>query len=283
MHLKYYLEEMRIKHYIKNFLVFVPAFFAGEIFQNDILKYSILAFISFSLMSSVVYILNDIHDIEKDRLHPRKCKRPIASGAIQKKHASAFAGILFAASLGVACVLIIQNVYVVVVLLLYFAVNIIYSIAGGKNRALLDVSLLVSGFYLRVLMGSYSCGIAVSNWLTLVVISGASFMAFGKRRNELKQMGAQTRTVLKQYNVDFLDKAMYSCMTLALCFFALWCSEQGAGYIILFPLLLLLLLRYSMQIEGNDEGDPTTLILKDKFMLGVALLMGVSSIILIYL
>ena len=108
-------------------------------------------------------------------------------------------------------------------------------------------------------------------------------MAFGKRRNELKQMGTQTRGVLNQYNVDFLDKAMYSCMTLALCFFALWCSEQGTRYIILFPLLLLLLLRYSMQVEENDEGDPTTLILKDKFLLGVALLMGVSSIVLIYL
>lgn len=282
MNLKYYFQEMRIKHYIKNFLVFMPAFFAGNIFDIDILKSSILAFISFSLMSSSVYVLNDIHDIQKDRLHPRKCKRPVASGVIKKEYAVVFAVVLFIISLSLVCFLVSSSIYVIGTLFLYFIINIIYSIAGGKNYALLDVSLLVSGFYLRILMGSYSCRIEVSNWLMLVVISGAFFMAFGKRRNELKQIGVQTRIVLTQYSVDFLDKLMYSCMTLSLCFFALWCSERGTNYIILFPLLLLLFMRYSMNIEGNDEGDPTTLILNDKILIGVGLLMIIIAILLIY-
>ena len=282
MQMKYYLIEMRIKHYIKNLLIFMPAFFAGVIFEISTLIACILAFLSFSLMSSVVYILNDIHDIEKDRIHPRKCKRPIASGAISKSSAIVFSTLLLIISVVLGSFLISKSIYTIIIIFGYLIVNIIYSIAGGKNYALFDVVLLVSGFYLRVMMGAYSVGVEISDWLILVIISGASFMAFGKRRNETIQVGTKTREVLNQYSEDFLDKAMYSCMTLSLCFFALWCSEQGTKYIVLFPLLLLLLLRYSMQVEGNDEGDPTTLILKDKLIIFLGMLIGFISLMLIY-
>lgn len=276
-----YLQEMRIKHYIKNFLIFIPGFFAGKF--NDIipLQESLAAFISFSLISSAVYVINDINDIEKDRLHPIKCKRPIASGAIGKAHAVVLAVVLWAVSV-IICLSIQKTIYPLLTILLYFAINLIYSMCGGKNYALLDIVLLVSGFYLRVLMGACVCEVKISNWLALVIISGASFLAFGKRRNEAKNIGVETRKVLNQYSVTFLDKAMYSCMTLSLCFFALWCNEQGTQYIILFPVLLLMLLKYSMQIERSEEGDPISLILKDKVLLTAGAFLGGASLVLTY-
>ncbi|WP_369283535.1 UbiA prenyltransferase family protein [Oscillibacter sp. GMB15532] len=277
-----YIKEMRIKHYIKNGLIFVPAFFAGSIFEMQTLTTACLAFLSFCLMSSAIYVLNDLNDAEKDRLHPKKKHRPIASGAIGNNEAVFFSFFLMVVSIALVVLTCRDGKLPVGILLLYLFINLIYSVFGGKNVALLDVALLVSGFYLRLLMGSVTCKVEISNWLSLVVIAGSFFLAFGKRRNESRQTGAKTRAALEAYSVDFLDRAMYSSMTLSLAFFALWCEEKGSGYMVLFPLVMLIMLRYCMNVEKAAEGDPTTIILKDYVLLGLVFLLGAIAFALIY-
>lgn len=168
------------------------------------------------------------------------------------------------------------------VVVIYICINLFYSVGGGKNIALLDVALLASGFYLRLLMGAVSTGVEISNWLSLVVIAGSFYLAFGKRRNEIKETGFTTRSVLKEYSPAFLNQAMYSSMTLSLAFFSLWCQEKGKIYMVLFPLVMLIMLRYSMNVEKSVESDPTSIILKDYILLLLVLLTSLVSLLLIY-
>ena len=196
--MKNYLKLARVHHYIKNFFVFLPLFFSFKIFDIPNLLITVGGFIAFSLFTSVVYVVNDIRDVNKDRLHPKKCKRPIASGEISEKNAGIFAAILFAAAT-VFLILSCRNTYMgYVYLILYFGLNLFYSF-GGKNLPIVDVAVLASGFLIRLLFGAVICGVEISNWLYLTVVAISFFFALGKRRNEL-MMGKETRTVLKYYS-----------------------------------------------------------------------------------
>lgn len=168
---------------------------------------------------------------------------------------------------------------------IYLVNNLFYSVFGMKKVPLLDVTLLVLGFYLRVLMGAVLVQIEISSWLYLVVVTGAFYLAFGKRRNELKAVGNDGRDVLAGYTEQFLDKAMYSCMTMANIFFALWCTQEGRNqkFIILIPVLLLICFKYSMDIESNEsDGDPMNVILHDKVLIGLGIAFVVLIFILLY-
>ena len=180
--MKDYLKLLRVKHYIKNFLVFVPLFFGGEMLSISKMGTACLGFLAFSAISSAIYILNDLQDIEKDRKHPTKCKRPLASGRIKKEAALVMLGvcICFAAMISV----LLGSPTSVIYLALYFALNVAYSM-GLKNKPIIDVVILASGFVLRIYYGGAITGIQISTWLFLVVAVGSLYMGLGKRRNEL--------------------------------------------------------------------------------------------------
>ena len=257
------LKLFRVKHYIKNLLVFVPLFFAGEIFNISLMKHAIVGFVCFCLISSAVYILNDIQDIEKDRLHPKKKNRPLASGRISIKK-----GILFL----VGCILIAflisgfqMKLYGTAALLLYFILNVAYSMEL-KNKPIIDIVILASGFVIRIIYGGLIVGIPISKWLYLVVVTGSLFMGLGKRRNELTQQG-NTREVLKYYSESFLDKNMYVCFTLVIVFYAMWTLDSAnAKMIWTVPALIIILMKYSMDIEGDSDGDPVDVLLNDRIL-----------------
>lgn len=281
--MKKWLKELRVTHYLKNCLLFVPAFFGGMFMQGDVWKSLLAAFACFCMGASAVYLINDIKDVEKDRMHPRKKDRPIAAGEIGIGSAAAAAAVLLVLSYAGLVVLVDAPVKTGALLVFsgYLAVNAAYSIAGCKKIPLMDVAILVFGFYLRVLMGSVLTGVEISSWLYLVVISGAFYLAFGKRRNELKFAGSQGRDVLSGYAEGFLDKAMYSCMTMTNVFFALWCTQIGKeqSCMILVPVLMLICFKYSMDLEReNNDGDPMNVILQDK----VLLLLGVLFVALLF-
>ena len=205
--MKKYLKLMRIHHYLKNVLVFAALACSGMLFDGRKLLDCLLGFLAFCLISSVVYIINDIRDREKDRVHPTKCTRPIASGAVSVQHASILAVELFFLSMG--CNTLVFSLPATLLLLAYLALNLAYS-AGLKNVPIVDVAILVSGFWIRVLYGALITGIHISDWLYLTVIALAFFLSLGKRRNELKQLkDGQTREVLKAHPIAFLDKMMY--------------------------------------------------------------------------
>ncbi len=282
-----YTKLIRVKQWIKNILIFLPGFFAGVFFDKDVLIVEIMAFLTFSFGTSVVYIINDIQDVEKDRLHTTKKNRPIASGKISIRKAYIVNVVLLS-----VCVLL--NLYcfggnykVVLVQIIYMAINFWYSIGHAKNIPLLDVVILVSGFVLRLIYGALMVDVQISAWLYLVIIAGAFYMGFGKRRNELMKNSTETRKVLKHYSKDFLDKNMYCCMTLIVTFYSLWCLDKGEGilssnYLLSIPLLMIILFKYSMDVEGNSDGDPTTVILGDKVLIALCGVMGLLLLFSIY-
>lgn len=287
MKIKYYLKEMRVHHYIKNFLVFVPLACSGQFFNTSKLIASVYAFLSFCFISSAIYFINDLRDIEKDRNHPTKCKRPIAAGQISVKAAVVFT--VFLIALAVVFNVLCFNIYSSLFLLLYFALNIGYSF-GLKNFPLLDIAILVAGFLIRALYGSIVTDIQISNWLYLVIISAAFYLGLGKRRNELKKQGDEdTRNVIKKYPFAFLDNNMYMFMALIFVFYALWTVDQKTiavyhtGRLIwTVPIVILIFMKYSLTVEGNSDGDPVEVLIHDKVLVGLCALYLILMFVLLY-
>ncbi len=283
-----YLRLLRVKHYIKNGLVFLPLFFAHKLTVIDLLLHTLLAFAIFSLLSSAVYIINDIKDAEKDRLHPTKCKRPIASGAVGVPTAAVIAAVLL---LGVAALIYFYGNSPMFWLVPagYLVLNVAYSM-GLKNVPIVDISILASGFLLRVLYGSVVTGIPISNWLYLTVIAIAFYLGLGKRRGEiLHYTGENTRPVLKFYNKGFLDKNMLMCVALGIVFYSLWTVdantiERVGGDQLLWtvPLVIMIFFKYSMAVESKADGDPVEVVLKDRLLMVLIAILGLALLGIVY-
>lgn len=182
-----YFRMMRVHHYVKNVLIFLPCFFAGKMGNSVFLKKNLCAFIIFSFATSVVYIINDIKDKEIDKFHPIKKMRPIASGQISVKKAIETAIILF---FGMFVLFFIEEINFAALgcCLLYILINLLYSFFG-KNIPVLDVVLLGAGYLLRVLFGGCVSYIQVSSWLFLTVMCISFYLGLGKRHGELKKAG----------------------------------------------------------------------------------------------
>ncbi|WP_285396536.1 UbiA prenyltransferase family protein [Lysinibacillus sp. fls2-241-R2A-57] len=287
--MKSYIKLMRIHHYIKNGLIFTPLIFSGNLFDIELLFKSFLGFLAFSLVASAIYIINDIQDVELDRLHPTKCKRPLAANLISLTNAKI---------LGVSLVIIaaIINVYTAnnslaawVSLILYLIFNLAYS-NGLKNLPIIDVAILVSGFVFRVIYGAGITGIEISSWLYLTVISMSFYLGLGKRRNELIKQKNKSRKVLKYYNQSFLDKNMYMSLALTITFYSLWTVDPltiarlSNNFLVwTVPLVILICMKYSLNIEGDSDGDPVEVILKDKVLIGMVALFILITLGILYI
>ena len=284
-----YIRLLRVHHYIKNLLVMAALVFSGQLLDTGKLISGLIGVCAFCFASSFVYILNDIKDRDKDRLHPKKKNRPIASGAVSVKSAYVVAFICLAIVCGLS--ILVFSYFSFALILLYILINFGYS-SGLKNIPLVDVMILVAGFLIRVVYGAIITDIPVSNWLYLTVISLSFFLAFGKRRNEFKQLGASagTRESLKGYSVEFLDKSMYMCLTLANVFYALWSvgdstAEHYHSNLIVFtvPVVLLITLKYSLNIEKEtSDGDPVDVLLHDKLLIVLCLLYAGFMMFVLY-
>ncbi len=275
-----YLRLMRVKHYVKNLLVFVPLFFGRGIFSGPLLFTAAQGFVCFCLASSAVYIFNDIKDVEKDKNHPKKKNRPIASGRVSKTNALILLAVCVLGAAGLTA--FSGNWLAAGFLGAYLLLNVGYS-AGLKDIPIVDVVILASGFVLRVLYGGALTGIEISNWLYLVIVSGSLYMGLGKRRNELRRQ-TDTRTVLKFYNEAFLDKNMYVAVSLVIVFYALWAMESTSPAMIwTVPAVMIILMRYSFDVEGNSDGDPVEVILHDKALIALAGIYALAVFVLYYL
>ena len=275
--MKKYIELIRAKHWIKNLLIFIPLICSGFINAENVLNL-IIGFFSFSFISSFIYIINDIKDIEKDKLHPRKKKRPLPSGKITKKRAIIIAIILLIASLSFNYIIYKEILNVSFYLLLaYMIINVLYSM-GLKNIAILDIILLATGFIIRVYYGASIINVQVSDWLFLTILNASLFLGLGKRKKELIN-NKDSRKVLKEYNESFLDKFQYISLGLMLVFYSLWTIEQDIKFLSLtIPLLIIIFMKYCLIIEKSDEGDPTTILYQDKMLLFLCLIYGISMI-----
>ncbi len=283
--MKKYIELLRIKHWLKNILVFLPLFFSGNIFNKNLLIYNIVAFFIFSLASSIVYIINDICDINNDINHPIKKNRPLASGEVSLEDAIVilFFFLILVLSASVYLYTIIDSIFVVLIPLVYIIINIYYS-KGLKNIAIIDVLILVFGFVLRVMYGSVVVNIDTSNYLYLMIIFGSYFLSFGKRRGEVIKNSSKSRKVLSIYSKEFLDKNMYVAYTLSIVAYTLWCMSIDNNYVFLtIPIIMTIMQLYSLNVEKDSYGDPVDVILSDKLLLITGIVYVIIMILILYI
>jgi len=264
---------MRPHQYIKNFFIFLPLFFALKITDTYLLFNSFIAFLAFSLTASAIYTLNDYHDIEEDREHPKKKNRPLASGAISKSQA-----IIIMAGLSLVGFLLMATLSLNAfgILLIYVVMNIAYSFYL-KHIAILDVVIIAIGFVLRLFIGSSVTGISLSMWIVLMTFLLALFMALAKRRDDVLiylDTGKKMRKVIDGYNLQFLDTAMAIMASVVIVSYVSYTTTEevmarvDSQYLYLTAIFVILGIMRYLQIAFilKDSGSPTKIVLKDRFM-----------------
>ena len=263
--MKEYIKLMRPKQYIKNLFVLAALIFSSKIFDTQLIYKTIIAFISFCLISSSVYVLNDIVDIEKDKLHPKKCKRPLASGKINKKNAIILFFILVISSIGLTLLI---NIKLTLIVGLYLINNLLYSFKI-KNIILLDVFSIAFGFILRVCAGSVAIDVELSNWIILCTFFLSLYLGLGKRKKEismLKNNAGEHRKILKEYNQEIIDQMMTVVLSSTIVCYALYSTSNPENHNMIFTTIFVVygILRYNYIINTSEEGNPTDVVLKDK-------------------
>lgn len=278
-----YLKLIRVKHYLKNFLVFLPAIFSGTLFNQGILFKALIMFLSFSFVASIIYVINDLKDVENDKKHPIKKNRPIASGKVSKKAAIITILILLILTFILLYCIHLLFDFSTLILLIYFFMNICYSF-GLKNVPLVDITILALGFVLRVVYGGIGLDIELSNWLFLTVLSVSFYMALGKRRNELLKNGKSSRKALSNYNKNFLDKSMYMFLSLTIVFYSLWAISVFNNSFFKYSVILIIviLLKYCMDVESDNFGDPIDVITHDNILMILGVIYVLFVLIIFY-
>lgn len=256
---------MRPKQWLKNLFVFGAILFSGGFFKEDLLLSNIYVFIMFCLAASVVYVLNDIVDVNKDRLHPVKKNRPIASGKV-----SVSQGIILNIILFIVIVAFNYkfNKEILFILLLYIVMNVFYSFIL-KNVVIIDVLIITAGFVLRVESGSVASNAELSPWIILCTILLSLFIALNKRKSEIISMKAdssKTRRILEEYSVELIDKMLTIVTPSILMAYCLYTfnSIQDRSMMITIPFVLYGIFRYQYLMEKeNIGGKPEDIFTKD--------------------
>jgi len=271
--LKQILISMRPKQWTKNMILFAPLIFSQNLFHNQNFLTVLEAFILFTLLSGSVYIFNDLIDIEKDRCHPKKSLRPLASGKLKPTNAILASIILAVTSLVFSFFL---NIRFGMVALCYLILQLAYTFSL-KHIIILDVFSIAAGFVLRVLAGAVVIDIPVSTWLLVCTMLLALFLSFCKRRHELVNLEEEAvnhRKSLKEYSPYLLDQMIAVVTASTLISYALYTMSaetvQKFGTTNLkytIPLVLFGIFRYLYLIHQKDGGgNPESVILKDKPM-----------------
>lgn len=267
------LQLLRVHQYLKNLFVFVPAFFSANLFAGDYFERSASAFLIFSMVASAVYILNDIADRERDKAHPTKRNRPIASGAISAQKAAVIAGMLFILSISQAFAL---GTPFVLLMLFYVAINLVYSYFL-KHLAIYDIMIIAVGFVIRLYAGALATGLPVTNWVVIIVFLLALFLALSKRKHDChiyETTGKKMRPSMEGYNVIFLNAAMAISGALTIMTYILYTidiSNRGGSeylYATVFFVVFGIFRYLQISFVENGGGEPTKTIVRDPHIIG---------------
>ncbi len=259
-----YISLLRPKHWIKNLFLLSAPFFGGTLFSEPALKVVFPAFIAFSLCASAGYILNDVSDIENDRLHEKKKKRAIASGSIRKGNAWVLAIFLGVSSLIIAFRISLPFLFFV---LLYFSIQLTYSLYL-RNIPIVDIFCIASGFIIRVLAGGSAFNVEVSQWLLLTMFMISLVLAAGKRIGEaniLNEKAEEHRKSLGYYSKTTLNEILSVASAASLIAYSLYTIEQFHGLVYTVPVVTFGLFRYIM-LSKQGLGDPTDAMTRDKWL-----------------
>ena len=283
---------IRPQQWIKNGFVLIPMFFGGRLLNADDVIASVVTFFAFSFAASAIYCFNDIVDVDADRRHPVKCHRPIASGAVSVPTAYALMAVLALLSALLLFFLPQRAGETAGIVAFYFLLNMAYCI-WLKRHAIIDVCTVAFGFVLRILAGGMACDVAVSNWLVLMTFLLALFLSFAKRRDDVLRMnetGEPPRRNTIRYNLTFVNQAITITGTVTLVCYIMYTvspevvSRFHAPYLYLTSIFVLAgLLRY-MQLTVVDEvsGDPTKILLRDRFTQAIVVAWIMAFLLIIY-
>lgn len=284
-----FISLLRPKHWIKNTFVFLPLFFAGEIFSHSKFYDCLAGLIIFSLSASSIYALNDIFDVEEDRLHPDKKKRPIASGKISIKSAVFIAVTLFIISLGSAYYL---DFTFFICIVIYLGLNLAYSF-GLKNIAILDLFIVAFGFLLRVIAGGEISEVPVSHWLMIMVLLLSLFLVLAKRRDDLTLVENGSKNIRKAslgYNLEFTNACLTLLSSVMIVSYIMYTvsddvqARYNSQYLFLTCIFVIAgLMRYlQITMVEKKSGSPVKILYKDVFIFVVLLAWVLSFYILLY-
>ncbi|MGH3874728.1 MAG: decaprenyl-phosphate phosphoribosyltransferase [Pseudonocardiaceae bacterium] len=270
---------MRPRQWLKNVLVLAAPFAGGYLFQLHVLMVVGLAFVAFSLAASGVYLVNDVQDVEADRAHPTKRNRPIAAGIVAPQLALAVAVLLFGAALAVS---FLASTDLVLVTAVYIAVQVSYCL-WLKHQPVVDIAIVASGFLLRAVAGGAAAGIELSQWFLLAAAFGSLFMVAGKRYAEIRlaeRTGAQIRRSLAGYTASYLRFVWTLSATVVIMTYGLWAFQLSQINHSRWPIIslvpfVLAVLRYAVDVDGGNGGEPEEIALGDRVLqvLGAALVL----------
>jgi decaprenyl-phosphate phosphoribosyltransferase len=273
---------VRMRQWAKNLLVVAPLLPAADVLTADALLGVVTAFVMFCLLSSGVYLVNDVRDVDVDRAHPVKRHRPIASGVVAPSAAVALAVVLIAGGLLLASM---RSVELALVGVTYIAIQVAYCL-GLKREPVLELAAVASGFLLRALAGAVGSQIPPSSWFLLAAGFGSLFVAAGKRYAEASrgdQDGAVVREVVRAYSLSYLRFVWTSAAALVMATYALWAFQVQVerdsvwGMVSTVPFVLALL-RYAVNVDAGHGEEPEEVILHDRMLLGLGLVWAATLV-----
>ena len=288
--LKDYIRLIRVPQWIKNTFLFVPLLFSLNLFEIDFLEKTIAGFLIFCLTSGIVYIVNDISDIEADRAHPVKKDRPLAAGRISIKSAYI---LVVALAVPVIISLLFFNYKFGILLFSYFLLNVFYSLSF-KHIVILDIFSIAAGFMIRVISGAFIINVEISYWLILTTMFISLFLASMKRHSELKlllkEQNNATRKVLSEYSTNLTGQISTIAASAVIICYALYTVSQrtitvfgSERLIYTTPFVVFGIFRYMYLVYINDEGENTTqMMITDIPMIITVFLYVITSVLIIY-
>ena len=280
---------LRVGQWTKNGFIVLPAFFAGAILHTEVLVQLILGFIIYSIAASAIYIVNDLRDIEVDRLHPRKRNRPIAAGLVKPGVALVIAILLGSGALAAAFVLDRDFGLIVAG---YTGMNLMYSLYL-KRWAILDVMIIAFGFLLRLHAGGILADVPISMWIELLTFLLALFIALGKRRDDVlvaTSTGSDLRRNIRGYNLEMLNASMALIASVTVMTYIMYTvspdgmERLGSRYLYYTSFFVLIgMLRYlQLALVKHRTGSPTRLVYEDWPLQVIILAWGASFALIIY-
>ena len=284
------LKILRPHQWVKNTFIFIPLFFGGSLFDMADWTSSLVAFVAFSFAASAIYSINDIVDVEADKKHPKKCKRPIAAGLVSKRQASLLAIILAIAAL--ALPFLLNNWMLSVVIALYLAMNLCYCIRL-KHYAIIDVCIVAMGFVMRIVAGGVATDIVLSRWIVMMTFLLTLFLSFAKRRDDvliMNETGMAPRKNTSRYNLTFINQAItITGGVMLVCYIMYTVSPEVIErfrspnlYMTSFFVILGLLRYIQLTVVDERSGEPTRLVLSDRLIQLIIAGWIISFAIIIY-
>lgn len=284
------LKILRPHQWVKNTFIFIPLFFGGSLFDMADWTSSLVAFVAFSFAASAIYSINDIVDVEADKKHPKKCKRPIAAGLISKRQASLLAIILAIAAL--ALPFLLNNWMLSVVIAVYLAMNLCYCIRL-KHYAIIDVCIVALGFVMRIVAGGVATDIVLSRWIVMMTFLLTLFLSFAKRRDDvliMNETGMAPRKNTSRYNLTFINQAItITGGVMLVCYIMYTVSPEVIErfnspnlYMTSFFVILGLLRYIQLTVVDERSGEPTRLVLSDRLIQLIIAGWIISFAIIIY-